>query len=111
MALMIEATLGLNPWDVFHQGVAERAGWTFGTVTIVVGALVLLLWIRCDSVRDRHGEQRHRHRHRRRCVAVVGSHAVVGGRVIVFLAVGVVLNESPVARTSGRTWGPVHGMG
>ncbi|MDP9398011.1 MAG: hypothetical protein M3P96_09435 [Actinomycetota bacterium] len=45
MALMIRATLGLNPWDVFHQGVAERLGLSFGTVTILVGALVLLLWI------------------------------------------------------------------
>jgi uncharacterized membrane protein YczE len=45
MGLMIEATLGLNPWDVFHQGVAEHTGWSFGIVTIVVGALVLLLWV------------------------------------------------------------------
>ena len=45
MAMLIEAGLGLDPWDVFHQGVALRTGWTFGTVTIVVGALVLLLWI------------------------------------------------------------------
>lgn len=45
MALMIRAALGLNPWDVFHQGVAERLGLSFGTVTILVGALVLLLWI------------------------------------------------------------------
>jgi uncharacterized membrane protein YczE len=45
MALMIESRLGLNPWDVFHQGVARRSGLTIGTVTIVVGALVLLLWI------------------------------------------------------------------
>lgn len=45
MAMQIRAGLGLDPWDVFHQGLAERLGWTFGTVTIVVGALVLLLWI------------------------------------------------------------------
>lgn len=45
MALMIESTLGLDPWDVFHQGLAERTGLSFGTVVIVVGALVLLLWI------------------------------------------------------------------
>ncbi len=45
MALMIRAELGLNPWDVFHQGLADRLGWTFGAVTIVVGAVVLLLWI------------------------------------------------------------------
>jgi uncharacterized membrane protein YczE len=45
MALMIEAGLGLDPWDVLHQGVAERTPLTIGQVTIVVGALVLLGWI------------------------------------------------------------------
>jgi uncharacterized membrane protein YczE len=45
MAMMIRSGLGLDPWDVFHQGLAERTGWSFGTVTIVVGAAVLLLWI------------------------------------------------------------------
>jgi uncharacterized membrane protein YczE len=45
MAMQIRAGLGLDPWDVFHQGLAERTGWTFGTVTIVVGAAVLLLWV------------------------------------------------------------------
>jgi uncharacterized membrane protein YczE len=45
MAMQIRAGLGLDPWDVFHQGLAERLGWSFGTVTIVVGALVLLFWI------------------------------------------------------------------
>ncbi len=45
MALMIEAALGLDPWDVFHQGVAERTGVRFGVVVIAVSVLVLLLWI------------------------------------------------------------------
>ncbi|MGN9775672.1 membrane protein YczE [Micromonospora sp. H33] len=45
MTLMIRSGLGLDPWDVFHQGVSERTGLSFGTVTIAVGALVLLLWI------------------------------------------------------------------
>jgi uncharacterized membrane protein YczE len=45
MAMQLRAGLGLDPWDVFHQGLNERLGWSFGTVTIVVGALVLLLWI------------------------------------------------------------------
>ncbi|MGC5289439.1 YczE/YyaS/YitT family protein [Micromonospora sp. DT231] len=45
MALMIRSTLGLDPWDVFHQGLSKRTGLSFGTVTIAVGALVLLLWI------------------------------------------------------------------
>jgi len=45
MALMIRSGLGLNPWDVFHQGLSELTTLSFGTVTIIVGALVLLLWI------------------------------------------------------------------
>lgn len=44
MAMMIRGTLGLDPWDVFHAGVAGRVPLTFGQVTIVTGALVLLLW-------------------------------------------------------------------
>ena len=45
MALMIRSGLGLDPWDVFHQGLARQTGLSFGTVTIAVGAVVLLLWI------------------------------------------------------------------
>lgn len=44
MAMMIRSNLGLDPWDVFHAGVAGRLPLTFGQVTILVGALVLLLW-------------------------------------------------------------------
>jgi uncharacterized membrane protein YczE len=45
MALQIEAGLGLDPWDVFHQGVAEHTGLSFGTVVIVTGGVVLLAWV------------------------------------------------------------------
>jgi len=45
MALMVRADLGLDPWDVFHQGVATHVPLTFGQVVIVTGAVVLLLWI------------------------------------------------------------------
>ncbi|NSC20503.1 hypothetical protein FM076_04440 [Streptomyces albus subsp. chlorinus] len=41
---MVRAGLGLDPWDVFHQGVSEHTGLSIGTVSIIVGALVLLLW-------------------------------------------------------------------
>lgn len=44
MALMIRAGLGLDPWDVFHQGLQERTPLSFGMVTVAVGAAVLLLW-------------------------------------------------------------------
>jgi uncharacterized membrane protein YczE len=45
MALQIRAGLGLDPWDVFHQGVADRTGLSFGTVVVITGAVVLLAWI------------------------------------------------------------------
>ncbi len=45
MALMVTAGLGNQPWDVFHQGLGGRLGLSFGTVSVIVGAVVLLLWI------------------------------------------------------------------
>ena len=45
MAMMVESTLGLDPWDVFHEGLAQQLPLTFGQVVIIVGAVVLLLWI------------------------------------------------------------------
>ncbi|MEO6604950.1 MAG: hypothetical protein ABIN55_05000 [Aeromicrobium sp.] len=45
MAMMVESTLGLDPWDVFHEGLAKHVPLTFGQVVIAVGAIVLLLWI------------------------------------------------------------------
>jgi uncharacterized membrane protein YczE len=44
-ALMVRSGLGLNPWDVFHQGVGDRTPLSFGTVVIVTGAVVMMLWI------------------------------------------------------------------
>lgn len=45
MGLMIRSGLGLDPWDVLHEALAARTGLTFGTITAIVGALVLLCWI------------------------------------------------------------------
>lgn len=42
--LMVRAGLGLDPWDVFHQGLSDHIGLSIGTVSIIVGAAVLLLW-------------------------------------------------------------------
>ncbi|WP_151774925.1 membrane protein YczE [Streptomyces abyssomicinicus] len=44
-ALLLRAELGLEPWGVLNQGVSELTGLTVGTVSVLVGALVLLLWI------------------------------------------------------------------
>ena len=45
IALMLSAGLGVDPWDVLHQGVARQAGIPFGTVVILASLLVLVLWI------------------------------------------------------------------
>jgi uncharacterized membrane protein YczE len=44
-ALLVRARLGLGPWDVLHQGLARHTPFAIGTWSIVVGAIVLLLWI------------------------------------------------------------------
>jgi uncharacterized membrane protein YczE len=44
-ALMVRSGLGLDPWDVFHQGLAAHLGLAIGTVVIIVGGVVMLLWI------------------------------------------------------------------
>jgi uncharacterized membrane protein YczE len=41
----VRSELGLDPWDVFHQGTAIHAGLAIGTISIIVGATVLLFWI------------------------------------------------------------------
>lgn len=45
MALMLRSGLGLDPWDVFHQGLQRVLGLTVGAWVTICGALVLLLWI------------------------------------------------------------------
>ncbi|WP_223291107.1 YczE/YyaS/YitT family protein [Streptomyces avicenniae] len=52
MAMMVRAGLGLDPWDVFHQGVSERIDVPMGMVTNVTGLVVLLAWI---PLRERPG--------------------------------------------------------
>ncbi|MEU2771683.1 hypothetical protein ABZ646_01835 [Streptomyces sp. NPDC007162] len=44
-ALLVVAGLGLEPWGVLHQGLAGHTGLSIGTVAIIVGAAVLVLWI------------------------------------------------------------------
>lgn len=44
-ACIVQADLGLDPWDVLHQGVSDRTGIPIGTVSILVGVVVVLGWI------------------------------------------------------------------
>ena len=45
LALMVAADLGLAPWEVLHQGVSFHTPIPIGTVGIITGLMVLLLWI------------------------------------------------------------------
>ena len=71
MALLVRAELGVMPWDVLHQGLVRSIGGTLGGVSVVVGALVLLLWI---PLRQRPG------------VGTVSNVVVIGVAVDVSLA-------------------------
>lgn len=51
-AMFVRADLGADPWDVFHLGVGKVFSLDIGTVMILTGALVLLLWI---PIRQRPG--------------------------------------------------------
>ena len=45
IALTLNARLGVSPYDVLHQGLAEVTGWSFGTVVVVLGLVILVAWI------------------------------------------------------------------
>lgn len=45
IALLVHADLGLGPWDVLHQGLADVVDLPIGTVGILVGLVVLAGWL------------------------------------------------------------------
>jgi uncharacterized membrane protein YczE len=52
IALMLKSDLGLPPWDVLHQGLAEEFRLSVGIWSIVISFVVLLLWL---PLRERYG--------------------------------------------------------
>lgn len=52
MGVMVRAGLGLDPWDVLHQGLADRLPFSFGVTIVLVSIVVLLLWV---PIRQRPG--------------------------------------------------------
>jgi len=44
-ALLVLAGLGLDPWDVLHQGLSRRTGLTIGTWVVLMSVVVLLAWV------------------------------------------------------------------
>lgn len=45
IALLFSASLGLAPWDILHEGIAELIGISVGWVIVMTGVVILLLWI------------------------------------------------------------------
>lgn len=41
--MMINASLGLSPWDVLHEGLAKNIGITMGTASVCIGAVVVII--------------------------------------------------------------------
>lgn len=52
LTLLLRADLGLAPWDVFHQGLADTVGLSLGTTIVLMSFVVLALWI---PLRERPG--------------------------------------------------------
>ena len=106
-ALIVRASLGVIPWDVLHQGLVKQLGLTIGTWSIIVGAVVLLLWI---PLRERPG------------LGTVSNVLVIGAALDVFLrllsapgsvwvrglflVVGILINGVATAAYIGARLGP-----
>lgn len=44
-SMLVLAGLGLDPWDVLHQGLSRTFGLGIGTWAVIVSFIVLMLWI------------------------------------------------------------------
>jgi uncharacterized membrane protein YczE len=84
LALMVQARLGLDPWDVLHQGIARLLGVRIGWVVIVVSFVVLAAWI---PLRQRPG------------FGTISNAVVVG--LVVNVAVSVIPAPSALAARAG----------
>ena len=45
LALMVKASVGIAPWDVFAQGLSIQAKISYGWASVAVSAIVLVCWI------------------------------------------------------------------
>lgn len=105
--MILLAGLGVDPWDVFHQGLSRRLGLGVGTWAVIVGLIVLAFWI---PLRQRPG------------VGTVCNVVLVGAVIDIVLAVfaaphqivvrwvlmlaGVMLNAVATAAYIGAGLGP-----
>ncbi len=107
LALIVQADLGLDPWNVFHQGVSERTGIGLGWVVNLASGVILLLWI---PLRQRPGVGTVLN------ALIVGTAIEVGVAVlpapdglpvrVALFAVGVVVNGAAIGMYLGAGLGP-----
>jgi uncharacterized membrane protein YczE len=106
-AMVVQAGLGILPWDVLHQGLVRQLGLTIGQWSIIVGVLVLLAWL---PLRERPG------------IGTVSNVFVIGACLdlfiawlphpqglalrVVFLLVGILVNGVATAAYIGARLGP-----
>jgi uncharacterized membrane protein YczE len=107
LALMVNARLGLGPWDVLHQGLGRRLGLGLGWVVIAVSGLVLLAWI---PLRQRPGPGTVANAVVVGLIVTVAVHALpvpaaLGVRVAMLVA-GIVLNGAASGLYIGAGLGP-----
>src|SRR5690606_439583 len=81
--LTVQAELGLDPWDVLHEGISDHIGLSIGNVSVLVGLVVLLGWI---PLRERIG---------------IGT---VSNTVIIGLTMDVAMRHLPDADTTTARW-------
>ena len=43
IVVMVNAQIGLSPWDAFHQGISLKTGITMGQASIMVGLVIVIL--------------------------------------------------------------------
>lgn len=49
ITMMLQANIGLEPWSVLQQGMAQTFGMTYGTAAVIVGAVVIGIAILCGE--------------------------------------------------------------
>lgn len=49
IVMMLQANIGLEPWSVLQQGMAQSFGMTYGTASIIVGAAAIGVAILCGE--------------------------------------------------------------
>lgn len=83
-SLVVQADLGLDPWNVLHQGVSDLTGVPIGMVSVLVGLVVVLGWIPL---------------HQRLGIGTVANTILIGSTM------DVVLPRLPDATTPAARWG------